>query len=148
MNKNVYAPVKGKVINITEVNDPVFSEKMIGDGIAIMPCDEYICSPIDGTIESIFPTNHAFIVKSEENHQILVHIGLDTVELNGKPFKRLIKNQSKVHAGDAIIKSNYKMIQDKGFDPIVIVVLSDEKISSKTNLKSIDSLDDVLFTIE
>ena len=148
MRNLIYAPVKGQVIDITQVNDPVFSEKMIGDGMAVIPNDPYVCSPISGIIESIFPTNHAFIVHDENNHQVLVHIGLDTVDLTESVFDRILEPQTKVHAGDPVIKANFELIEKKGFDPIVIVVLTEGKILAKTQLESIDSVSQVLFTIQ
>lgn len=148
MGKNIYVPVKGKIIDITRLTDEVFSEKMIGDGMAVIPEDEYICAPVDGIIESIYPTNHAFIVKDIEGGHILVHIGLDTVELNGEPFERILEVNREVKAGEAVIRSDYNLIRKKYLDPVVIVVAVEGTIEYKSEEISADTLDKVLFRMK
>lgn len=133
----VYSPVKGRIVNIEEVNDPVFSQKMIGDGVAIVPEENEICSPINGIIESIFPTNHAFIVKSN-NKQILVHIGIDTVSLNGEVFERKAEIGDKVMVGDLIVKANIKRILESNLNPTILVIEADNLKLLKTNNKKIN----------
>ena len=143
----VYAPTEGKLIDITEVKDPVFSDKVIGDGMAISPTDDLVCSPIEGTIETIFPTNHAFIVKSGSGIQVLVHIGLDTVELKGKPFTRLKNVGNKVKSGEPIIKSNYKLILKNKLDPTVIVVVSNYQLKNKSEIDKNYKIGDIIFEV-
>ena len=146
MSTNVYLAVNGDVIDITKVKDLTFSEKMIGDGMAIIPNDENICSPISGKITSIFPTNHAFIV-SNESANVMVHIGLDTVELKGDPFVRIKEVWQKVNAGDIIIRSDYKSIIEQGFDPVVIVIAIEGTVKNKCIEKSNCSIKDILYKI-
>lgn len=147
MSKIVYTSVRGRIIDITEVNDVVFSDKVLGDGMAIIPTDGNICAPIDGIVESIFPTNHAFTIVGDEGIQILVHIGLETVSLNGKPFRRLVEVGSRVKAGKPIIKANLKKIMKKGLDPVVIIVLVEGKIESKTTEVESGAQEQILFTV-
>ena len=146
MSTDVYLAVNGDVIDITKVNDLTFSEKMIGDAMAIVPKDENICAPISGVITSIFPTNHAFIV-SNGNANVMVHIGLDTVELEGNPFTRMMDVGQKVNVGDVIIRSDYKEIIKQGFDPIVIIIAIEGKVKNKCIEKTNCSIKDILYKI-
>lgn len=82
----LYVPVKGQLIKLEDVKDAMFSKKMLGDGFALIPADHVICSPCDGKIVMIAPTYHAFGVTTEKGAEILVHVGLDTVNLNGEGF--------------------------------------------------------------
>ena len=140
---DLFAPVKGKVIKIEDINDAVFSEKMIGDGIGIMPEDEYICAPMDGVLESIFPTNHAFIVKNN-NITVLVHIGLDTVSLGGLPFKRLATQGNVIKKGEPVVKVDYKQILKHDLDPTVLIIVSDMQTVSKTKKSIVDITDKII----
>lgn len=145
--KRIFVPVNGRAIDITKVSDTMFAEKIIGDGMAIIPNDTEICSPMDGVIESIYPTNHAFIVKAEDGYQILVHIGVDTVTLNGEPFERIAQIGDRVHQGECVIKSDYSLIESKGIDPVVIVVAPEYLIIQKSEEKETGT-QQILFTIE
>ena len=87
----VYAPADGKVMPITEVKDDVFSTKMLGDGLAVKADNGEIFAPVAGEITTVFPTKHAIGITTEQGWEILIHLGLDTVELKGEPFETLIK---------------------------------------------------------
>lgn len=129
---NVEAVVNGEVMPITEVQDDVFSTKMLGDGYAIKPTDNNIFAPVDGEISTLFPTKHAIGIKTEDGLEILIHLGLDTVELNGEPFTMDIKQGDQVKAGQALGKMDIKAVADSGKDNTVIVVY--------TNMDLIESL--------
>jgi len=121
----------GKIVEITEVPDAVFAEKMVGDGYAILPENNIIVAPVDGKIVHIFPTNHAFGMITDQGVEILVHIGLDTVELNGKGFKRLANVASYVKSGDPIIEIDAAFIVSQGKPLITSVVVTNmEKVES------------------
>ena len=107
----IKAPVDGMLIPIEEVDDEVFSAKMAGDGIAIMPIGDTFVAPIDGVITKIFSTNHAFSIKSKQDMEVLVHIGLETVALKGEGFERLAQEGDEVTAGTPIIKVDLNYIQ-------------------------------------
>lgn len=92
----VDAVVDGDIMPITDVKDDVFSTKMLGDGYAIKPKDNHIYAPIDGTISTLFPTKHAIGIKTEQGLEVLIHLGLDTVELKGAPFTVDVKQGDKV----------------------------------------------------
>lgn len=147
----IVSPVTGKIIPIEEVPDQVFSEKMIGDGLAIDPKEGRVLSPIDGEVVTIFPTNHAIGLVSKEGLEILIHIGIDTVELNGVGFTRIIEKDSKVKKGDLLVEFDIDLIKEKGKSPITPVI-----ISNMDKVKNIDKIDSgetvggetVIFTIE
>jgi PTS system glucose-specific IIA component len=128
--REVYAPVDGEVLSLDTVNDEVFSKKMVGDGVAIRPITSSFTAPIDGVVSKIFPTNHAFSIKSAKDLEIMVHIGLDTVSLEGKGFTRIASEGETVKVGDVIIEADLAYISSCDKDtitPIVILENSDFK---------------------
>ena len=120
----VYAPVSGKILPIEDVPDVVFSERIAGDGIAIKPEGDKLVAPFDGTIVQVFETNHAFAIRSEKNIEVLVHFGIDTVDLRGKGFKRLAESGQKVHKGDPIIGFSLKELESSAHSTVTPVVIS------------------------
>lgn len=122
---NLVAPAGGRVIDIIEVPDIVFSQKTVGDGVAIdeIVGDE-VCAPANGTVELILHTNHAFAIKTKNDIELLVHIGINTVELKGKCFVRLVEEGKEVKAGDPIIKIDKAAIEEAGFSSMVLVIIS------------------------
>lgn len=127
---HVYSPLQGKVINVTEVNDPVFSKKMIGDGIAVIPENGEIYSPVDGVLTKVFGTKHAFSFLSDDNLEILLHFGLETVELKGLGFEVYVSSGNKVKKGDLIAKADLDYIKSKGkslVSPVVVTNLEEFK---------------------
>lgn len=123
------SPVKGKIIKIEEVNDETFSSKMMGDGFAVIPEDSKFVAPCDGKISMIFPTGHAFGVVSVDGIEILVHIGIDTVDEKGKGFKVIKKVGDSVLRGDIIVEAELDYLKSK-YDivtPCIITNLSEIK---------------------
>ena len=118
----VYAPVSGKILPIEDVPDVVFSERIAGDGIAIKPEGDKLVAPFDGTIVQVFETNHAFAIRSEKNIEVLVHFGIDTVDLRGKGFKRLAESGQKVHKGDPIIGFNLKELESSAHSTVELEI--------------------------
>ena len=104
-------PLSGEVVKLETVEDPVFSGKMMGDGFAINPTDGKIYSPVDGTIASIFPTGHAVGIKVDDNLDVLIHFGLDTVKLKGEGFTTHVKQDDVVKAGDLLIEVDIPVVQ-------------------------------------
>lgn len=139
-NKKVelHAPVSGSVIEITEVNDPVFSQKMMGEGFAVKPTDGKINSPIDGRVKSIFPTLHAIALEMKDGQELLLHIGIDTVELNGEGFQsRLVEGQT-VKIGDPLVQVDLAFLAEKGKEDVIIIVfpeLKNKQLSVQTGKK-------------
>ena len=132
-NSELVAPVSGKVIELSQVPDEVFSQKMAGDGVAIEPSDDLVVAPADGSITLIFKTNHAFAMTLENGLEILDHIGLDTVELNGEGFERLATEGETVKAGTPIVKINRKLFEEKGYKTVTPVLVTNPDILKEMN---------------
>ncbi len=111
----ILATQTGKIIPLNEVPDEAFAEKMLGDGIAILPEDGKIYSPISGEIADITDTLHAFCIASDDGLDVLVHVGINTVELKGEGFKVFVKTGDKVKAGDLIAEADLDFIKSKGY---------------------------------
>lgn len=124
----VYAPISGKVVDITEISDPVFAQKMVGDGIAIMPTKGDVVAPIDGEITNFFETGHAFSISNGET-ELLIHVGMDTVELKGEGFTKLKNTGDRVKKGEPVLKVDLDKIITLGklTDSPVVVMDSDTK---------------------
>lgn len=121
----VKAPVNGEIFPIESVNDSVFSEKMMGDGIAIKYAGGDVVAPVTGKITSvILPSCHAFGIRCENGLDVLVHVGLDVVKLKGEGFQLLKKKGEMVHQGEAVIKVDYDLLKDKGLDLITPIVIT------------------------
>lgn len=123
--KGVVAPVSGICINIADVSDQVFASKAMGDGYAVKPEDDQICAPVTGEITMLFPTKHAFGMKTKSGIEVLVHIGIDTVSLNGVGFKAIAKEGDKVNAGDPVVTVDRAALEAKGIDLTTMVVFTD-----------------------
>ncbi|MDN6029177.1 MAG: PTS sugar transporter subunit IIA [Lactobacillus sp.] len=118
----VKAAADGQLQAITEVNDDVFSTKMLGDGYAIVPTSGHIYAPIAGKITTVFPTKHAIGIRSDQGLEVLIHLGLDTVELKGLPFNSAVNEGQEVKAGDLLSVMDLSLLRAQGYDPTVIVV--------------------------
>lgn len=128
-NYELVAPVSGRVINLSDVPEAIFAEKLIGEGTAIEPSDNLVVSPASGYIKMIFKTNHGFAVSLESGIEVLVHIGLDTVSLQGEGFERLVEEGEEVRAGQPIIRMDMEKIKGKGCNLITpIIIVNSEKI--------------------
>ncbi|MFC6293180.1 PTS glucose/maltose transporter subunit IIBCA [Macrococcus epidermidis] len=135
--KNLYSVADGEVISIDQVNDPVFSQKMMGEGFAVKPADETVVAPVDGEIVSIFPTKHAIGIKTTDGIEVLVHMGIETVSMQ-KPASRVVVNDGqKVKVGDTLAIMDIETVQAEGKDTTIIVVITNsERVESLTLDKS------------
>jgi sugar PTS system EIIA component len=123
-NTQLVAPLSGKIVKIEDVPDDVFSQKMVGDGVAIDPTSELVLAPCDGTIGKIFNTNHAFSMESTDGIELFVHYGVDTVDLEGKGFDRFVEQGAKVKAGDKILSADLEYLKANAKSVITSVVIS------------------------
>lgn len=119
------SPVKGKIIPISEVKDEGFASKELGDGVGIIPSDGKVYAPCDGKVEVLFPTGHA-IGMSADTVEVLIHIGIDTVELNGEGFEAHIQQGDYVKKGDLLVTFDKEYIEKKGYDSTVIFIVTDK----------------------
>lgn len=119
----ICSPAKGEAIELTAVNDPTFSGKVLGDGIAVIPTDGHIYAPTDGTVELVFDTLHAVSMTSKEGVEILIHVGLDTVTLQGKGFSAHVKAGEKVSKGDLLLSVDLDAVQKAGFDTVTPMII-------------------------
>jgi len=124
--RDIVAPADGQIVALESVNDEVFSQKMVGDGVAIMPVTGSFSAPIDGVVSKIFSTNHAYSIKSDKDLEVMVHIGLETVALEGQGFTRIASEGDVVKAGDVIIEADLAYIMTHAKDIITPILISDE----------------------
>ncbi|HBG38916.1 MAG TPA: PTS glucose transporter subunit IIA [Clostridiaceae bacterium] len=134
--KSIIAPVDGKTVELSQVPDKVFAEKMVGDGLAIDTVGSIITAPSDGTLTLIFKTNHAFGMTLKDGVELMVHIGIDTVKLDGAGFERLCKQGDFVKAGTPVIKLDRDFILSKGYSLITPVLI--------TNMDKIKNIEPVI----
>ncbi|MFZ7240310.1 PTS glucose transporter subunit IIA [Avibacterium avium] len=120
----IYAPLSGDIVNIEDVPDVVFSEKIVGDGIAIRPTGNKLVAPVDGVVGKIFETNHAFSMESTDGVELFVHFGIDTVELKGEGFRRVAEEGQTVKRGDTIIELDLELLEAKAKSVLTPVVIS------------------------
>lgn len=123
-DNQIHAPVSGKVIPLSDVKDDVFSKELVGDGLAIQPENRAVYSPVSGSITMIAKTKHAIGITSDDGTEILIHLGLDTVELKGLPFDVKVNEGDQVKSGDLLVEMNLDMIKQEGKDTTIIVVLT------------------------
>ncbi len=119
----ISAPVKGECIPISEVADPTFAEERLGKGIAIKPADGKITAPADGVITTVFPTGHAIGLTTPDGVEILVHVGLDTVQLKGQFFHTVAEPDQNVKAGDLILEADIDEIRKAGYDTVTPMII-------------------------
>lgn len=126
--EKILAPVEGEAIPVTEVPDPTFAEEMLGKGAAIHPAKGRVVAPADGQVVVMFPTGHAVSIRTSEGAEILIHVGLDTVNLEGKYFTTHVKEGDTVKAGDLLVEFDKEAIEAAGYKMITPVVIcnSDE----------------------
>ena len=139
LTEEVYSVADGEVIALEQVKDPVFSQKMMGDGFAVEPANGNIVSPVSGTVSSIFPTKHALGLVTEAGLEVLVHIGLDTVSLEGKPFTVHVAEGQKVAVGDLLVTADLDAIREAGRETSTIVVFTNADAIKSVNLEQTGS---------
>lgn len=120
----VTAPFSGTLVPLSEVPDETFASGVLGEGIAIEPSDGLFCSPVDGTVETIAETKHAIGFAADNGLEILVHVGLETVSLNGEGFEILVKEGDRVKAGQPVAKADLALIRERGLKTITSIVLT------------------------
>lgn len=125
VSDSVLSPCKGILVDLSTVDDEVFSQKVMGDGVAVEPAEGTFYAPISGILESVFPTGHAYGIRSTDGKEVLVHIGLNTVELNGKGFNLHVKQGDKIKAGDKVVSVDLKAIKEAGYKTTTMLIQTD-----------------------
>lgn len=127
----IYSPADGTVMDLTDVPDPVFSQKMMGEGIAVEPSNGEIVSPAEGEVIQLFHTKHAVGIRTRSGIELLIHVGLETVNMNGEGFTAHIKEGDKVKVGDPLITCDLELIKEKASSTVIpIVIMNGEAVET------------------
>lgn len=137
-NESILSPVKGKVIDLAQVDDATFSSGALGKGFAVIPEDGMYYAPFDGEVSMIFPTKHAIGLTSNNGVEILIHIGLDTVELNGQYFESFVEQGQKIKKGDLLMKVDLNKVKEAGYDIVTPVIVTNSDNYKNIELKDMD----------
>ena len=130
----ILAPVSGELVHLEKTNDPAFSSRAVGDGVAVIPNEGCVCAPVSGTVAALFPTEHALGIMSDDSSaQVMLHIGIDTVKLEGKGFHALVAQGDHVDAGQPLVEVDFDAVRAAGFDPTVFVIVCER--SEKSTLR-------------
>jgi len=153
--ETLYSPVIGELKELSNVSDPMFAQGVMGQGFGVIPLDEKIYSPVEGTIESVFKTKHALGIKTKSGLEVMVHMGIDTVDLKGAPFNILIKEGDKVKSHTPIAVMDLDMIKDADKDPVVLTIVTNttdmlkkSELASKDSSKITDGTDAMIVTLK
>ncbi|WP_419888139.1 PTS sugar transporter subunit IIA [Neobacillus niacini] len=132
VDTSILQPLEGEIVSLDVVPDPVFSQKMIGDGFAVNPTNGTVVAPVDGEVISVFPTKHAVSIKSTDGREILIHVGLETVSLNGEGFTSFVSDGQRVQKGQKLLEADFELIKEKVpsiITPVIFTNLAeDEKV--------------------
>lgn len=145
----IYAPCKGEVVALEDVPDPAFSEKVLGDGFAVIPAEGKIYAPADGEVTMVFDTRHAVTLTSTQGAEILIHIGLDTVTLKGEPFTAHVAAGDHVKKGDLLMDVDLDKIKEAGLNIItpVLICNTDDYKEISLQKKGEATLDDAVLKL-
>ena len=133
----VYSPLSGEAKKLSEVNDITFSQELMGKGIAIEPSQGKVFSPVKGEIVALFGTKHAIGLKSDNGAEILIHIGIDTVNLEGKHFVSHVNQRDKVNIGDLLVEFDIEAIKKEGYDVVTSIIITNT--NNYSDIKKTDS---------
>lgn len=125
--EKLVAPVSGNLIPLSRVSDPVFSQGMMGEGFAVEPTNAKVVAPIDGVIKSIFPTKHALTLTSNQGRDLLIHIGIDTVQLKGVGFQVLVEDGQRVSSGESLVIFDCDQIKAEKLSDVIMVLFPEDK---------------------
>lgn len=132
----ISSPLKGECIPIKEVKDPTFAEEILGKGIAIIPAEGKVYAPADGVVSTVFPTGHAVGVTTPDGVEILIHVGMDTVELKGQFFKTVVEADQKVKRGDLLLEADMEEISNAGYDTVTPMIICNSSDFSEITCKT------------
>jgi len=139
----IYSPLTGKIVPLNEVNDPVFSQEMMGKGVAVLPTAGRVVAPCNGQIISVFKTLHAVTIKADNGAEIIIHVGLETVALEGQYFKKHVEDGQRIKKGDLLLTFEMEKIKE-GYDvttPVIVTNPTDFKSVHATGEEDVSSGD-------
>lgn len=125
--ETVFAAANGTLVSLEEVPDPTFSQKMIGDGAAIEPTDGNVVSPVAGEVIQVFPTGHAVGIRTKGGAELLIHIGLETVNMDGEGFKAHVKEGDRVDVGTLLVEYDLELVKEKASSTLIPVVVTNHE---------------------
>lgn len=138
ITETIVSPIKGEAVDLVEVNDGMFSEEILGKGLAIRPDEGLVKAPVEGTVTAVFDSKHAIGITTDSGMELLIHVGIDTVQLNGEGYEYVVEKGQRVAAGDDLIKFDLNFIIDQGFETITPIVITNsidyQDILNLTNL--------------
>ncbi|MEG0369651.1 MAG: PTS glucose transporter subunit IIA [Hungatella sp.] len=121
--KQILAPVAGRTVPMSEVNDPTFSQEILGKGLAIIPSEGRVVAPADGEVVVMFETKHAVSIRTDDGTELIIHIGLDTVNLKGQYYTSHVAQGDRVKAGDLLVEFELDQIKEAGYDVITPIII-------------------------
>lgn len=134
---SIIAPLNGEVRSLEQVPDPMFAQKIIGDGVAIQPAEGMLVAPVKGKVVHVASTLHAIGLVTDEGLEILCHIGIDTVKMDGQGFKAFVKAGDSVHPGDKLISFDIQLIEQAGYPTITpIIITNGDKVATNKQIVS------------
>ena len=140
-NEEIISFVSGEIVAIDTVNDQVFSQKLMGDGFAIIPNENKFYAPVSGKVSAVFPTGHAIGITTKKGVEVLLHLGINTVELDGKGFTLHVEQGQSVKQGDLLVEMDLDLVKEAGYDTTSMFILtsgrsvSDLKVNHQTTAK-------------
>jgi PTS system beta-glucosides-specific IIC component len=135
----VVAPVAGHVISLDEAGDPVFASRALGEGVGIQPTDSTVYAPVSGELSTVAETGHAFGIKTDDGVEVLVHVGIDTVKMNGEGFTPAVTKGQRVNAGDKLVTVDFDKVKAAGFNTVTLMtVLNTAALGGVTPKTGID----------
>ena len=133
------APVAGHVIALDETGDPVFASRALGEGVGIQPTASEVVAPVSGVLQTVAETGHAFGIKTDDGVEVLVHVGIDTVKMNGEGFAVKVKANDRVNAGDPLVSVDFAKVKEAGYSTTTLMtVLNTAALASVTPKTGID----------
>ena len=136
----ISSPAQGKVITDLEINDPVFSTRVLGVGFGVIPTQGSVFSPVNGEVVNAFESGHAYTILSEDGLEILVHIGIDTVELDGEGFIAKVRKGDKIRKREMLATVDLELLKNKGYDSTIAVIVTNPERLKSHNIKKGEAL--------
>lgn len=146
----IIAPVSGKLVSVKEAKDPTFRDEILGKSVTVIPSENRFYSPADGVVTTVFPTGHAVAITTTDGAEVLIHVGINTVKLNGKFFNLHVKEGQKVSAGDLLLEADIEQIQKEGYQIITpIIICNTDEFTEVTKTEPRDiSVGDTVMTLK